>query len=114
MELDVNVTSLHRQTAGPLLDQIVEGEETYTPMQKVEAGIQRVLEAAEEIKRKKYQRICTSPFFPVVFSAGGALAPDTKLLFDHWYEVLGGYEFSQLQLHLSIGLLRNRARCFML
>ena len=64
----------------------------------------------EHEKELKYRGITHTPFYPLVFSAGGTLTDKSKELFLHWKKHIK--YFGTLVRHISVGLVRARAAFF--
>ncbi|TIA93794.1 hypothetical protein E3P96_04159 [Wallemia ichthyophaga] len=75
-----------------------------------EGRYRKELEFYEHEKELKYKGITHTPFYPLVFSAGGALTDKSKELFLHWKKHIK--YFGTLVRHISVGLVRARAAYF--
>ena len=113
-ELDISVVSMFTKESARERGKVLATEEFLKPMDQVLAQCRRAMERRAAKKIDKYKATCLYPFFPVVFSAGGLMAEDTTRLFSHYAEEMHHLVYKRLLLDISIGLLRNRTRCFTL
>ena len=113
-ELDISVVSMFTVESARERSKVLATEDYLKPMDQVLAQCRRAMERRSAKKVDKYKATCLHPFFPVVFSAGGLMAEDTTRLFSHYAKEMHHLVYERLLLDISIGLLRNRARCFTL
>ncbi len=77
-------------------------------------AINQLLDARVALKNRKYAGRTGKPFYPIVLTSGGTLSTQTKDIFDFWRSILPGSTYRSMSINISIGLLRSRARPFVL
>lgn len=81
-------------------------------VKRAHQDVQLILADKEEVKKRKYAMVASSPFYPVAMSLGGTLGPATRKVMEEWKIHLGLDAYSNLQRRLSIILLRGRTQFF--
>jgi hypothetical protein len=106
-EYDLSIVSIFSQAAAARL--------AGNGLERLAAASAKVKEYLEDKGREKVRRYggrTTAPFHPIILSLGGSMSPSTASIFAHWASAMTQEVYRQMELSISISLIRARARWF--
>jgi hypothetical protein len=84
-------------------------------LERLAAASAKVTEYLEDKGREEVRRYggrTRAPFHPIILSLGGSMSPSTASIFAHWASAMTQEVYRQMELSISISLIRARARWF--